>query len=155
MTAFGGLVCYLLGFLPDTTAYGRVLLGLALYLLYPFGKFVRLEQDEAYAQEDEGEGRSITEYEQWQSGDLEDGRLFFGPLATPSTIVGRRRAASMESADENSWFSGSRWLGLLQSFLLIFADIHWLCPSIRTLLTLAAHPRHLPPFCSVHIEQSV
>ena len=104
--AFGGLACYVLGFLPDTAAYGRVLLGLAVYLLYPFGQFVRLEQDEAYAQEDEGEGRSITEYEQWQSGDLEDGRLFFGPLATPSTIVGRRRAASMESADENDSLLG-------------------------------------------------
>ena len=106
LVAVGGVVCYALAFLPDTTAYGRVLIGLAKYLFYPFGQFVRLEQDEAYAQEDEGEGRSITEYEQWQSGDLEDGRLFFGPLATPSTIVGRQRARSMESADENDSLLG-------------------------------------------------
>ncbi|KAI4153779.1 MAG: hypothetical protein LQ340_002103 [Diploschistes diacapsis] len=106
IAAGGGVLCYAFGFLPDTAAYGRVLLNLAAYFFYPFGKFVRLEQDEAYAQEDEGEGRSITEYEQWQSGDLEDGRLFFGPLATPSTIVGRQRAASMDSADENDSLLG-------------------------------------------------
>ena len=106
LAAVGGLVCYALGFLPDTAAYGRVLLGLAGYLFYPFGKFVRLELDEAYAHEDEGEGRSITEYEQWQRGDIEDGRLLFAPAASRSSIVGRQRAASMESADENDSLLG-------------------------------------------------
>ncbi|KAL8871755.1 MAG: hypothetical protein Q9174_002476, partial [Haloplaca sp. 1 TL-2023] len=62
----GVLTCVALGFMPGAVEYGQVLWGLAKYLLYPFGKFVRLEQDEAYAEEDEGEGRSITEYEQWQ-----------------------------------------------------------------------------------------
>ena len=100
----GALTCVALGFMPGAVEYGQVLWGLAKYLLYPFGKFVRLEQDEAYADEDEGEGRSITEYEQWQSGDIEDGRLFFGPL-TSRTILGRRRA-SMESADENDSLLG-------------------------------------------------
>ncbi|KAL8937372.1 MAG: hypothetical protein Q9216_004460 [Gyalolechia sp. 2 TL-2023] len=94
----GALTCLALGFMPGALDYGQVFWGLSWYLLYPFGKFVKLEQDEAYADEDEGEGRSITEYEQWQSGDLEDGRLFFGPL-TSRPLIGRRRA-SMESADE-------------------------------------------------------
>ena len=102
--ALGGCICLSLGFLPEATGYGQVLIGLASYLLYPFGRFVRLEQDEAYAEEDEGEGRSITEYEQWQSGDLEDGRLFFGPL-TSRSLVGRRRA-SMDSTDENDSLLG-------------------------------------------------
>ncbi|EDN96716.1 hypothetical protein SS1G_01642 [Sclerotinia sclerotiorum 1980 UF-70] len=75
----GAIVCFVFGAAPSAIEYGRVLLGLAGYIFYPFGKFVRLEQDEAYAQEDQGEGRTITEYEQWQSGDIEDGRLFFGP----------------------------------------------------------------------------
>ncbi|KAL8694211.1 MAG: hypothetical protein Q9218_001098 [Villophora microphyllina] len=100
----GALTCLVLGFMPGAVEYGQVLWGLSGYLLYPFGKFVKLEQDEAYADEDEGEGRSITEYEQWQSGDLEDGRLFFGPLSSRS-LVGRRRA-SMESADENDSLLG-------------------------------------------------
>ncbi|KAL9604352.1 MAG: hypothetical protein Q9219_000540 [cf. Caloplaca sp. 3 TL-2023] len=94
----GALTCLALGFMPGALEYGHVLWGLSWYLLYPFGKFVKLEQDEAYAEEDEGEGRSITEYEQWQSGDLEDGRLFFGPL-TSRPLIGRRRE-SMESVDE-------------------------------------------------------
>ena len=104
LAALGGCICFALWFLAEARDYGQVFLGLAAYLLYPFGQFVRLEQDEAYADEDEGEGRSITEYEQWQSGDLEDGRLFFGPL-TSRSLVGRRRA-SMDSTDENDSLLG-------------------------------------------------
>ncbi|PQE24795.1 sodium calcium exchanger protein [Rutstroemia sp. NJR-2017a BVV2] len=88
----GAVVCFIFGAAPSAIEYGRVLWGLAGYLVYPFGKFVRLEQDEAYALEDEGEGRTITEYEQWQSGDIEDGRLFFGPQNSRS-IVGRSRGS--------------------------------------------------------------
>lgn len=102
--ALGALACFVLGFTPGTMEYGHVLWGLATYLFYPFGQFVKLVQDEAYAEEDEGEGRSITEYEQWQSGDLEHGRLFFGPL-TSRSLIGRRRA-SIDSADENDSLLG-------------------------------------------------
>lgn len=101
--ALGALTCFLFGFAPAAADYGRVFWGLSLYLFYPFGQFVKLEQDEAYAEEDEGEGRSITEYEQWQNGDLEDGRLFFGPL-TSRSLIGRRR--SLDSADENDSLLG-------------------------------------------------
>ena len=101
--ALGAGTCFVLGFTPAAADYGRVFWGLSLYLFYPFGQFVKLEQDEAYAEEDEGEGRSITEYEQWQNGDLEDGRLFFGPL-TSRSLIGRRR--SMESTDENDSLLG-------------------------------------------------
>lgn len=100
----GAVVCLALGFTPGASEYGRVLAGLAWYLFYPFGQFVKLEQDEAYAEEDEGEGRSISEYERWQNGDLEDGRLFFGPL-TSRSLIGRRRS-SIESADENDSLLG-------------------------------------------------
>ncbi|KAE8449191.1 hypothetical protein EG329_008358 [Mollisiaceae sp. DMI_Dod_QoI] len=100
----GAVVCFIFGAAPSAIEYGRVLWGLSGYLFYPFGQFVRLEQDEAYAQEDEGEGRSITEYEQWQSGDIEDGRLFFGPQGTRS-IVGRSRR-SIDSASETDSLLG-------------------------------------------------
>ena len=101
--ALGAVACFILGFAPAAADYGHVFWGLSWYLLYPFGQFVKLEQDEAYAEEDEGEGRSITEYEQWQNGDLEDGRLFFGPL-TSRSLIGRRR--SLDSADENDSLLG-------------------------------------------------
>jgi Ca2+:H+ antiporter len=101
----GAMVCFIFAAAPSAIDYGRVLWGLAGYLLYPFGKFVRLEQDEAYAQEDEGEGRSITEYEQWQSGDIEDGRLFFGPQGSRS-IVGRSRRSIDSSASETDSLLG-------------------------------------------------
>ncbi|KAJ9649473.1 hypothetical protein H2199_000248 [Coniosporium tulheliwenetii] len=98
LAAAGGTICILLGF-NGCEEYGRVLLGLARYLFYPFGKYVKLLQDEAYAEEDEGEGRSISEYEQWQSGDIEEGRLFFGPQRS---IIGRRRNSIDSSAETQS-----------------------------------------------------
>ena len=105
--ALGALVCFILGFAPEAADYGRTLLGLSLYIIYPFGQFVRLEQDEAYAEEDEGEGRSIGEYERWQAGDLEDGRLFFGPL-TSRSLVGRRRDSVDTSGEADSLLGRTR-----------------------------------------------
>lgn len=97
--------CYLFFFTYSAREYGRVLLGLAGYLWYPFGRFVELKQEEAYAEEDEGEGRSISEYEQWQAGDIEEGRTFFGPH-TPRTLVGRRRE-SLDSVSESESILGA------------------------------------------------
>ncbi|AEO71011.1 uncharacterized protein THITE_2122929 [Thermothielavioides terrestris NRRL 8126] len=102
----GAVVCFLFAAAaPGGRPYGRVLWGLAGYLFYPFGKFVRLEQQEAYLDEDQGEGRSISEYEQWQSGDLEYGRLFFGPDRNRS-IVGRSRRSIDSEPDETESLLG-------------------------------------------------
>jgi Ca2+:H+ antiporter len=108
----GAIFCLVFGlFLEDALGYAGVLLGLSRFLFYPFGKFVRLLQDEAYADEDEGEGRSISEYEQWQSGDLEEGRLFFGPSTLSRSLIGRRRT-SVESTDETQSLLGRTRRGL-------------------------------------------
>jgi Ca2+:H+ antiporter len=102
LAAFGAIICLLFSAAPSGREYGRVLWGLAAYLLYPFGKFVRLEKDEAYLHEDQDEGRSISEYEQWQSGDLEYGRLFFGPDANRSIIGRSRRSIDSEPSETES-----------------------------------------------------
>lgn len=94
----GAIACFIFAYSPSAVAYGRVFTGLSWYLAYPFGSFVQLESDEHYAEEDEGEGRSISEYEQWQNGDIERGGLFFGPRSNRS-LVGRRRN-SVDSASE-------------------------------------------------------
>ncbi|KAJ5480971.1 Low affinity vacuolar monovalent cation/H(+) antiporter [Penicillium diatomitis] len=101
---FAALACFLCAFSPSAVEYGRVFAGLSRYLLYPFGSFVLLRSDDNYAEEDEGEGRSISEYEQWQNGDLEHGRLFFGPRRERS-LVGRRRN-SVDSAGEQDSLLG-------------------------------------------------
>lgn len=101
----GALTCFLFAAAPGGREYGRVLWGLGSYLFYPFGKFVRLEQQDPYIDEDEGEGRSITEYEQWQSGDLEYGRLFFGPERNRS-IIGRSRSSIDSEPDETQGLLG-------------------------------------------------
>ncbi|KAI0205461.1 calcium permease [Astrocystis sublimbata] len=101
--AFGAIVCFIFAAAPSGREYGRVLWGLAGYLFYPFGKFVRLEQDDAYLDEDQGEGRSISEYEQWQNGDLEYGRLFFGPESRNRSLIGRsRRSIDSEPSETDS-----------------------------------------------------
>lgn len=105
ITAFAGIACSAVIFNSSNRQYGKVLLGLAHYLLYPFGRFVELKQEEEYAEEDEGEGRSISEYEQWQAGDIEAGRTFFGPH-TPRSIVGRRRD-SMDTVSETESLLGT------------------------------------------------
>lgn len=101
----GGLFCALFFFADSCVEYSHLLFHLAGYVLYPFGKYVKLMQDEAYAEEDEGDGRSISEYEQWQSGDIEEGRLFFGPTTTAGSLVGRRRN-SIDSSDETTSLLG-------------------------------------------------
>jgi Ca2+:H+ antiporter len=101
----GAAVCFLFAAAPGGREYGRVLRGLGSYIFYPFGKFVRLEQQEAYLDEDQGEGRSISEYEQWQSGDLEYGRLFFGPDRNRS-IIGRSRRSLDSEPDETESLLG-------------------------------------------------
>ncbi|RYP02817.1 hypothetical protein DL764_005580 [Monosporascus ibericus] len=109
--ALGAIACFAVAAAPSGRDYGRVLWGLAGYLLYPFGKFVRLEQDEAYLEEDEGEGRSISEYEQWQSGDLEYGRLFFGPERNRSIIGRSRRSIDSEPSETDSLLGRSHHRG--------------------------------------------
>ncbi|KAK0614869.1 Sodium/calcium exchanger protein-domain-containing protein [Bombardia bombarda] len=101
----GAVICFAFAAAPSGREYGRVLRGLAGYLFYPFGKFVRLEQQEAYLDEDQGEGRSISEYEQWQSGDLEYGQLYFGPERNRS-IVGRSRRSIDSEPDETESLLG-------------------------------------------------
>ena len=103
----GAVACFIFAFDSSAVAYGRVLWGLAGYLFWPFGQFVKLKQDDRYADEDEGEGRSISEYERWQSGDLEYGRLMFGPTLTHTgSIVGRRRNSVDSSDDERESLLG-------------------------------------------------
>lgn len=57
--------------------YVTLLLKLGKYWLYPFGKFVLLNKDENYLDEDELDGRSISEFHRWRL--QEEGRLFFAP----------------------------------------------------------------------------
>ncbi|KAI5307383.1 hypothetical protein KEM56_004036 [Ascosphaera pollenicola] len=102
IAAAGALVCRLILFSPSAASYARIYLGLSSYLFYPFGSYVILESDENYAEEDEGEGRSISEYERWQNGDLEHGRLFFGPI----DMIDRRRNSIESAASEHDSLLG-------------------------------------------------
>ncbi|GAO46162.1 hypothetical protein G7K_0399-t1 [Saitoella complicata NRRL Y-17804] len=91
--------CYLLCFSRSGVRYGKVFWGLARYLMFPFGRFVDLEPDEAYAEEDEGEGQSISEFERYgwdrDIDDLENGHREPGARS----IIGRHRD-SFESTSE-------------------------------------------------------
>ncbi|CAK3825209.1 Low affinity vacuolar monovalent cation H(+) antiporter [Lecanosticta acicola] len=114
ITSIGGVICMVLALFQESGSgceeYGRVLINLAHYLFYPFGKYVRLEREEAYMHEDEGEGRDISEYERWQAGDLEEGRLFFGPTDINRSLIGRRRdeVPDLEADETDSLLARAR-----------------------------------------------
>ncbi|KAI5961954.1 hypothetical protein KGF57_001582 [Candida theae] len=57
--------------------YVRAFLRLGRYWLYPFGKFVLLNKEKNYMDEDQLEGRTLNEFHQWRL--QEEGRLFFAP----------------------------------------------------------------------------
>ncbi|KAL6449684.1 VNX1 Low affinity vacuolar monovalent cation/H(+) antiporter [Candida maltosa Xu316] len=57
--------------------YVRALLKVGYYWLFPFGKFVLLNKEKNYLDEDQLEGRTINEFHQWRL--QEEGRLFFAP----------------------------------------------------------------------------
>lgn len=111
ITTIAGIGCSIFGFNGTNRQYSWVLFGLARYLLYPFGHFVQLEQQEEYLEEDEGEGRSISEYEQWQAGDIEAGRTFFGPHRNP--LVGHRRDSLDTISERDSLVGAGERTGLL------------------------------------------
>jgi Ca2+:H+ antiporter len=102
----GGVLCAVFGYFDSCMEYAWLLFHLSAYLFYPFGRYVKLLQDEQYIEEDEGEGRSISEYEQWQSGDIEEGRLFFGPTEGNSSLIGRRRNSVDSTGDETTSLLG-------------------------------------------------
>ncbi|KAF5127321.1 Low affinity vacuolar monovalent cation/H(+) antiporter [Metarhizium anisopliae] len=108
LAALGAVVCLLFPAVPSGREYGRVLWGLAGFLFYPFGKSVRLEKDEAYSHEDGDEGRSISEYEQWQSGDLEYRQLFFGPDGSQSIVGRSRRSIDSDHCETDSLLGQGR-----------------------------------------------
>lgn len=77
---FGALMVFVLsGFAWDKKSrpYVRSFVNLGYYWLYPFGKFVLLNKDKNYLDEDELDGRSISEFHKWRL--QEEGRLFFAP----------------------------------------------------------------------------
>ncbi|KAF3910469.1 hypothetical protein ABW20_dc0108627 [Dactylellina cionopaga] len=104
-------ICFLT-FTRSGREYAKVLYGLSRYLIYPFGQYIQLRQDENYLDEDLGEGRSISEYEQWQAGDIEEGRLFFGPL-TPRALVGRSRQSLDNISEVDSLDDSNERTGLI------------------------------------------
>ncbi|KAF3992200.1 hypothetical protein FT663_02390 [Candidozyma haemuli var. vulneris] len=77
---FGALMVFVLsGFAWDKKSrpYVRCFIKLGRYWLFPFGKFVLLNKDKNYLEEDELDGRSISEFHKWRL--QEEGRLFFAP----------------------------------------------------------------------------
>lgn len=57
--------------------YVKILYAIGKYFFYPFGKFVLLNKDLNYMEEDQLDGRSLVEFQRWR--EQEEGRLFFAP----------------------------------------------------------------------------
>lgn len=83
----------------SATQYSRIFFSIGKYLFFPFGICVQLKQDENYLSEDEGEGRPITEYQEWQSEDRR--RLFFEP-SSGSHFTADNTTSYSNSENQNS-----------------------------------------------------
>lgn len=73
------IVFFLSGFAihRHSRPYVKLLIKLGTYWLFPFSKFVLLNKDKDYLDEDQLDGRSISEFHHWRQE--EEGRLFFAP----------------------------------------------------------------------------
>ncbi|RMZ76061.1 hypothetical protein DV737_g5009, partial [Chaetothyriales sp. CBS 132003] len=142
-SAVGALVCHVFGFAPSARAYGRVFWGLAGYLFWPFG--------------------NISEYERWQAGDLEYGRLMFGPSFAPSG--GLASDAGLTGHTKRRLFGRGQWtIGRVIYFVFFYFGIaplmvlvslvcwflvYWI-PMARVLQILLYHLRKRPLALSFH-----
>lgn len=79
LCSLGGVILSILSIFPNrhSRLYASLLFNLGRYWLFPFGKFVLLNKDEHYMDEDGLDGRSISEFHRWRLE--EEGRLFFAP----------------------------------------------------------------------------
>lgn len=65
--------------------YGRLLFKLGLFYFWPFGKYIQLVLNESYRSEDEGHGRPVSDYMEWQQNHITNNNpgstrhLFFAP----------------------------------------------------------------------------
>lgn len=95
----------------SSTLYSRILFFIGKYLFFPFGICVQLRQDENYLLEDEGEGRTVAEYQEWQT--LDSRRLFFDPgtsshqLATASSDISQQNNRGSNFASDPSFVEGN------------------------------------------------
>ncbi|RAL61734.1 hypothetical protein DID88_002802 [Monilinia fructigena] len=91
LAAFAGaLVCFICGAAPSAIEYGRVLLGLAGYLFYPFGNSFDSNKTKPTPTKMKEKVVPLPNTNNGKVETLRDGRLFFGPHHTRS-IVGRSR----------------------------------------------------------------
>lgn len=97
-SAVSAFFCFLLFWSPSAKTYGTTFLRLGFYLWIPFGKCVQLLPDSKYSGEDDGEGRTMAEYNLWQHDDRRRQRLFFGPSNEGSL----RADANVSSEDDDS-----------------------------------------------------
>ncbi|CAK7895707.1 low affinity vacuolar monovalent cation/H(+) antiporter [[Candida] anglica] len=77
---FGCLLVFVFsgfGLHRSSRRYVQLLFSVAKYWLFPFGKFVLLNKDKNYMDEDQLDGRSLVEFQRWR--EQEEGRLFFAP----------------------------------------------------------------------------
>lgn len=80
-------------------------MGFGWFPVLSLWQVLRLEKDEAYSREDGDEGQSISEYQQWQSSDLEHPRLFFGPDGSRSIVI-RSRGTIVSDRSETDCLLG-------------------------------------------------
>lgn len=89
------VACHLLSW-RSGARYGRLCFGLARYLVYPFGQYVELKKSERYAEEDEGLGDDLRDFD-----DIEQFGATTGSGPSSRGIIGRSASsASFQNGEE-------------------------------------------------------
>lgn len=103
---------------PSCKVYGRFIREVGWYFLWPFGKYVKLEFKDDYRFEDEGLGRSIADYFEWQSNHQGESQpLFFAPQRR------RRLSENFDVDRRRRLFGRGKW-----TFgRVLFYTWFWLC----------------------------
>jgi len=91
--------------------YASLMRQLALFFLWPFGKFVQLLYSDTYRDEDDGHGRPVADYLAWQQsqGAEQPSRLFFAPQRRRPSQLHAQRPRGASFRKQTRLFGRGSW----------------------------------------------
>lgn len=127
---------------------------LALYFVWPFGKYIQLISSDAYLEEDAGQGRPLSDWLDWHNNDVsQTSRLFFAPRARRQSQLFDNRDRRHRFFGRGKWTVGRAlfftgfWI-LVVPVATLVSVLCWLgvfsIPMARVIMTLLHHAKAHP-----------
>ncbi|ORY74146.1 hypothetical protein BCR37DRAFT_384575 [Protomyces lactucae-debilis] len=154
------VVCFMLVWTHSGRSYGRLCVGLAVYMFYPFGQYVELKTDEQYAEEDEGLGRTFADL-----ADIEHFATSNPSVSAPADaswndehqplltgIVGGRTNTQAINPKRRAFGRGQWSLGRIVFFLLYYLLVVPVLSLVAIICWLAVFPLPMAKLCFLLIH---